>query len=126
MTRAIRRRVLCVEDNFDECELVREVLNEFDVTCVATIKQAMNLLDAETFDLAIIDEHLPDGSGMQLCGKLANAEAPTPCIMISGDTFITLNEAQDAGAKTLLAKSMGDYIESLEQSVERYARSNSA
>lgn len=123
MENGVKGRVLCVEDNTDECELVREILNEYDVTCVATIEEARRVLETARFDLAIIDEHLPDGSGMALCGQLKKEKRGTPCILVSGDTFLTVNEAQSAGARALLVKSMVDYIEELQMTVNRYARS---
>ena len=126
MNNGVKGRILCVEDNEDECELIRWILKGHDVTCVATIDEAHKLLENNRFDLAIIDEHLPDGSGMSLCRQLTAEKATTPCIIVSGDTFITLNEAKDAGAQALLIKSMVNYLEELQWSVDRYDRSATA
>jgi DNA-binding response OmpR family regulator len=123
MNSGVRGKVLCIEDNRDECELVKEILNEYDVTCVATIREAKRLLESDRFDLAIIDEHLPDGSGMSLCRHLTAERATTQCIIVSGDTFITENEAKEAGANALLLKSMINYVEELQWLVSRYDRS---
>ena len=123
MENGARRRILCVEDNEDDCELIKWILFDSDVTCAATIDEARRLLETTRFDVAIIDEHLPDGSGMALCRQLTSGRVMTPCIIISGDTFITQNEAHDAGARTLLLKSMINYVEELQWSVNRYARS---
>lgn len=116
-------RILCVEDNKDECDLIREILKDHDVTCVAMIGEARRVLENNRFDLAIIDEHLPDGSGMSLCRQLTAESATIPCIIVSGDTFITLNEAKEAGAQALLLKSMINYVEELQWFVSRYSRS---
>lgn len=126
MNNDVKGRILCIEDNKDECDLIREILRDHDVTSVATIKEAYRLLENQRFDLAIIDEHLPDGSGMSLCRQLTAEKARTPCILVSGDTFITLNEAKDAGAQALLIKSMDNYVEELQRSVSRYHRSATA
>jgi DNA-binding response OmpR family regulator len=122
MNSGVKVRILCVEDNKDECELIREILNDHDVICVETITGARRLLDNNRFDLAIIDEHLPDGSGMSLCRQLTAEKGTTPCIIVSGDTFITLNEAKEAGAGALLLKSMVNYVEELQWSVRRLNR----
>ena len=126
MYKGVRGRILCVEDNKDECELIREILNDHDVTCVTMIGEANRLLENNRFDLAIIDEHLPDGSGMDLCRMLTAEKPSTPCIMVSGDTFITVNEAKEAGASALLIKSMVNYVEELQWSVGRLYRSANA
>jgi CheY-like chemotaxis protein len=117
MDNGVKGRILYVEDNKDECELIREILKDHDVTCVAMIAEAHRLLENNRFDLAIIDEHLPDGSGMELCRMLTADKPATPCIMVSGDTFITMNEAKDAGARALLIKSIDNYVEELRWSV---------
>lgn len=125
MNSGVRGRILCVEDNEDECELIRWILKDHDVTCAAALDEARKLLENNKFDLAIIDEHLPDGSGMSLCRQLTAERATTPCIIVSGDTFITSNEAKEAGAQALLLKSMVNYVEELQWSVSRYNRSAS-
>src|ERR1044071_10079608 len=102
MNSGVKEGILYVEDNKDECDLIREILNDHDVTCVASIREAHRMLENNRFDLAIIDEHLPDGSGMDLCRQLTANTSSTPCIIVSGDTFITLNEAKKAGAQALL------------------------
>ena len=126
MNSGVKGRILCVEDNEDECELIRWILKGHDVMCAATIEAASRLLESNSFDLAIIDEHLPDGSGMSLCRQLTSERAATPCIIVSGDTFITMNEAKEAGARALLLKSMVNYVEELQWSVDRHYRSASA
>jgi len=123
MNSDVKRRILCVEDNTDECDLIKEVLKDHEVICVATIHEARRILENNGFDLAIIDEHLPDGSGMSLCRHLTAEGTITPCIIVSGDTFITVNEAKESGAQALLVKSMVNYIEELQWLVSRYSRS---
>ena len=106
-------KVLCVEDNEDECDLVREVLNEYEVICVPTIKEACSLLKTTEFALLIIDEHLPDGSGLGFCRDISASNAKAPIIMVSGDDYVTTREAVEAGARTFLAKFKESYIDDL-------------
>ena len=121
-----RPKVLCVEDNEDECDLIREILREYDVTCVSTVAEACPLLDETRFALVILDEHLPDGSGMELCGQISKKNAETPVIMVSGDTYITAAEAAEAGARALIMKTKTTFVEELGLLAGHYVRSAAA
>jgi DNA-binding NtrC family response regulator len=120
------KRILYVEDNFDECELVKAILTDYNVTCVATVAKARPLLAAVRHALVIIDEHLPDGSGMMLCNQLTKRDADTPVIIVSGDPYVTLAEAREAGAKTFLSKSSQTYVEDLKYLTNQLALSAKA
>ena len=65
MKERVRSEILCVEDNDDECDLIKEILTDYEVTCVPTIANACSLLEKKTYSLVILDEHLPDGSGLR-------------------------------------------------------------
>jgi CheY-like chemotaxis protein len=122
----VRGKVLCVEDNMDDCELVREVLRDFGVTCVPSISEAREHLEKQEYELILIDEHLPDGSGLSLCGQISNKNLNTPVLIVTGDAFLTNAEAVRCGAKALLTKSKVDYVEDLLLFAGRYAGSATA
>ena len=126
MSSNARGKVLCVEDNWDDCDLVKEILGEFDVTCASTINEACQLLDEWEYSLVIIDEHLPDGSGLSLCGKLSDKNADTPVLMVSGDAYLTNADVIKCGAKALLTKSKVNYVEELRLFAGHYARTAGA
>ena len=126
MTSNARAQVLCVDDNEDECDLVIEVLNEFDVTCVPTIAAARRRLENHRYALIVLDEHLPDGSGLSFCSELGRSGIGTPVIIISGDSFLTCSAADTAGARTFIAKSTPSYIDDLHQAAQQFAHSASA
>ena len=120
MTSGAKPKVLCVEDNHDECDLIREILSDYDVICVETVERGCSLLDTTKFSLVIMDEHLPDGSGLELCSRLSRSNATTPVIIISGDIYITPAEAAGAGAKAFLAKSKPTFVEELRRLAETH------
>lgn len=126
MSSVEKKRVLCVEDSHDECELIREILTGYEVVCIETIAEADSLLAAEQFSLVIIDEHLPDGSGMEMCRRLRRDRADLPVIMISGDSNITAVEAVSAGARDFLSKSKVSFVEDLYASAVQSVRSAAA
>jgi DNA-binding response OmpR family regulator len=114
-----KAKVLCVEDNPDECDLVRAILDGFDVVCVPTIADARRDLRNQDFDLLLVDEHLPDGSGLSLCREMQASGMKVPVIVISGDTFITCAEAEAAGARTFIPKSRPSYVEDLQEAAHQ-------
>ena len=122
----LRGKVLCIDDNMDDCDLVIEILNDFEVKCVSTIGEACRLLEEQKYSLIIIDEHLPDGSGLSLCGQISRKNADTPVLIATGDAYITNAEAVKCGAKALLTKSNVDYVEELMLFAGHYARTASA
>jgi CheY-like chemotaxis protein len=122
----VKGRVLCVEDNYDDCELNKEILNEYEVTCVPTIAEACPLLEKNKYELVIVDVHLPDGSGLSLCGTIGKMNSDTPILIVTGDAYITNYEAVRAGAKVLLTKSKVNYVEELKLFAGRYALSANA
>jgi DNA-binding response OmpR family regulator len=119
-------RVLCVEDNHDECDLVRAILSDYEVICVPSIAEARQRLRRDRFALILIDEHLPDGSGLGLCRQISTAGQKSPVILISGDDLITCQEAVEAGAETFLTKSKPTYVDELPQLAHRLVRTANA
>ena len=60
---------------------------------------------SQEFDLYVLDRHLPDGSGLELCQKLTQINPGVPCIFYSGDAYdIHRSEAFAAGADGYVAK----------------------
>ena len=62
-------KILIVEDNLATCELLERSLAEagHDVAVAADVANGTALALAGSFDLAIVDVTLPDGSGLDLC-----------------------------------------------------------
>ena len=120
------KRVLYIEDNADECELVKAVLTGYDVRCIATIAEARPLLASVRYVLVIIDEHLPDGSGLMLSDQWTKRDPDTPVIIVSGDPYVTLAEARGSGAKAFLSKSSQTYVEDLKYLTNQLALSAKA
>ena len=86
------------------------------VTAV-TMKEALQLAASQEFDLYVLDRHLPDGSGLELCQKLSKITPGVACILYSGDAYaIHKAEAFAAGADAYVVKPDIDrLIESVRQ-----------
>jgi DNA-binding response OmpR family regulator len=100
-------RVLIIDDHQDTSEMLKLLLAEedYEVTITSTLKQALGLATTQQFDLYVLDKHLPDGSGIDLCSKLHETTPGVPCIFYSGDAYdIHRVEAMAAGAEAYVAK----------------------
>jgi two-component system catabolic regulation response regulator CreB len=64
------KRILCVEDHADTCDLLTFLLAKegYEAECAASQREA--LAEAGAFDLYVIDHGLPDGNGFELCRSI--------------------------------------------------------
>jgi len=100
-------RVLIIDDHEDTSEMLKLLLGEedYEVTIASTMQEALGLATNEEFDLYVLDKHLPDGSGLDLCAKLNEVTPHVPCIFYSGDAYdVHRVEAMAAGADAYVAK----------------------
>ena len=99
------RTILCIEDDPDTCEFLAILLNEFRFEFTHTVKNALPKLETEKHDLYILDNWLPDGSGIELCRTIRDRFPMTPIVFTSGSTTQSeIVEALDAGADKYLLK----------------------
>ncbi|MDQ2976105.1 MAG: response regulator [Acidobacteriota bacterium] len=112
-------RVLCIDDHEDTSEMLQLLLSheDYEVVTALSCDAAFQLATSEEFDLYVLDRHLPDGSGLDLCQRLTKATPGVPCIFYSGDAYdIHRSEAMAAGADAYVAKPDIDaLIESVRQ-----------
>ncbi len=115
----IKCRVLCIDDHEDTSEMMQLILSQedYEVVTAVSVKEAMQLATSSEFDLYVLDRHLPDGSGLELCQKLSQITPGVPCIFYSGDAYdIHRSEAMAAGADAYVAKpDIDGLIESVRQ-----------
>jgi DNA-binding response OmpR family regulator len=103
----VKCRVLCIDDHEDTSEMLKLLLSheDYEVHTALSCDAALQLATSQEFDLYVLDRHLPDGSGLELCQKLAKATPGVPCIFYSGDAYdIHRSEALAAGADAYVAK----------------------
>lgn len=101
------RSVLVVDDSQVERMLATAVLQRlgWSVHCVASAEQALLLLGARRFDLAICDISLPGIDGLALLAALRMLVAPPGCIMLSAhDDAAHAQAALREGALAYLVK----------------------
>ena len=99
--------VLCVDDHRDTSEMLQLLLAEedYDVHTAATLEEACEMAGERQYDLYVLDKRLPDGTGLELCGRLNKLTPGVPCIFYTGDAYeIHRREAFAAGAVAYVAK----------------------
>ena len=114
-------RVLCVEDDEDSrvmlCALLR--LSLIEAKAVGTATQALSLIQAEHFDLYMLDSHLPDLDGFELCRRLRDFDPHTPILFFSGAAYeADKKRGIEAGANAYVVKpKLDDLFENIAQLV---------
>ena len=99
------QRVLCIEDDLDTCEYLAILLSEFRFEFAHTVSAALASIKGAEHDLYILDNWLPDGSGIDLCRAIRQANASTPILFTSGSSSQNeIDEALGAGADQYLLK----------------------
>ena len=100
-----KKQILCVDDDSDTCDLVKLILQGYEVTLAHSTAAAVKCATAEKFDLYVLDYHLPDGTGLELCLMLRTFDRQTPMLFATGSSSITEAQVVTAGAQGLVRKS---------------------
>ena len=106
-------RILLIEDNPGDARLVQELLADADapyaVETAATLAGALALLSSRTFDLALLDLHLPDADGLGTIGRLREPAPGLPIVVLTGLDDVSVGlEAVRTGAQDYLRKGTFD------------------
>lgn len=100
-------RLLIVDD---DVELSVTLVSRFQrlgmtVTAAENVASALELAEAKTFDVALLDLHLPDGTGIQLLEELKKRQPVLEAMMLTGHGSIdTAIQAMRSGAYDYLTK----------------------
>ena len=100
-------RVLVVEDDRALGEVVRRGLTEdgHAVDLAATVAAAEEFLLVEQYDLVVLDLGLPDGDGLDLCGRMrADGNSAKVLMLTARDALSDKVGGLDAGADDYLTK----------------------
>ena len=98
---------LVVDDENDICYLLSGILKRkhLQAVCVSTLKEASLALSAQNPAILFLDNHLPDGSGIDHISKIKREHPGTKIIMITAnDTQLDKDKALNAGADRFIGK----------------------
>src|SRR6059058_2372328 len=114
-------KLLIIEDDVDQLELIREQVEErFGRGTVVGVNSRRDAMEQElsTFDLILTDYNLPDGSGMDVLADVQR-RCTTPVIMVTGENVGHIAaEAIRKGATDYVVK-VGDYLFTIPLVIEK-------
>jgi DNA-binding response OmpR family regulator len=100
-----KKRILVVKDQDDERNLLMLVLGEYDVAAVGDYDTGLRLAKRQHFDLYVLDNRIPGGTGIELCRRIRKFDPNSPILFCSGqDQYGNRSEALSAGAQAYFAK----------------------
>jgi len=106
MTKA-KKRILCVEDDPDSCEMLAKFLEilGYEVVSANSGADALRLTREQRFDTYVLDNWLADMSGIELCKRIRAFDTDTPIIFYSAAVKKSdYKEAMMAGAQSYISK----------------------
>jgi two-component system, cell cycle response regulator len=104
-------KLLLVEDNPGDQRLIAEILgetsfDEYSLSQVSTLAEALVVLSNERVDLVLLDLHLPDGQGLETLQTIRIEASHAPIVVLTGldDEAIGAQTIRE-GAQDYLVKS---------------------
>lgn len=108
-------RILLVEDNPGDARLLREAIRDaeglsFELTHVERLDEAIKQLEAQTFDVLLLDLSLPDSEGSDTVKRITAVAPRIPVVVLTGidDTDVG-TEMVRCGAQDFLVKGQTDH-----------------
>jgi DNA-binding response OmpR family regulator len=100
-----RKRILLVEDQEDDWEMLAYSLWEYRLICARDFNEGLRLARGRYFDFYILDNWLPDGNGVELCRLIREFDPHTPILFYSAVGYAhNIQEGLNAGAQGYLVK----------------------
>ena len=100
-----KKRILFVENDEDAWELVTLQLPGYKVVSARDFTEGLRLAKQGYFDFYILDNWLPDGTGVELCRRIREFDPHTPILFYSGIAYErNVQEGLNAGAQAYLTK----------------------
>ncbi|MGE5420372.1 MAG: ATP-binding protein [Chloroflexota bacterium] len=120
-------RILIIEDNPGDIIIIRETLKatgaRFVLSNATSLKESVDLLTSNPYDVIILDLGLPDSMGLKTLREFLNFEVIPPVIVMTGlDDEETALSSLREGAQDYLVKNRLDsenILRSIKYSIER-------
>ena len=120
-------RVLIVDDDIAQAEMVREFLHISGFGSVDNVKSIHSLwgrLKEHEYDIVLLDYKLPDGTGLEVLEQLSARDYQIPVVMVTGQGNERIAaQAIQRGAADYLLKS-GDYLITLPALIRKSIRAH--
>jgi two-component system response regulator HydG len=109
----MKERVLIIDDQRDQCELLGELVGALDYTPVVTTEAAegLDLLTRESFDAVLTDLEMNAMSGVDVCKGVSVIRSDVPVILVTGmGSMDSAIAALRAGAYDFLCKPVDAHV----------------
>lgn len=130
MLRNPRPRVLCVDDDEDSRVMLTMLLRLafIEAKAVGTAAQALSLIQAEQFDLYMLDAWLPEIDGFELCRRMRALDPHIPILFFSGAAYeADKKKGIEAGADDYVVKpNISELVRTVKQFMSREVRQPAA
>lgn len=107
MTSAARKRILCVEDDEDNREMMDALLGAYgyEPVIAKAVPDALETARSGGLALCILDHWIPEGNGVELCRQIRAFDSHTPILFYSGAGYVAdIQNGLAAGAQAYLVK----------------------
>ena len=98
---------LIIDDEADICYLLGNVLRKRDIESkfVNSLREAANILELNDPEIIFLDNHLPDGLGVNFIGFIKRYHPNTKIVMITAhDTIVDKQKAINEGVDFFIGK----------------------
>lgn len=100
-------RILLLEDDTGLAEGLDWALRrkEYEVQTTGSVREAMDLLDRERYDLLLLDVSLPDGTGFEVCRRVRGRQDTVPIIFLTAaDEEVNVIRGLEGGGDDYITK----------------------
>ena len=100
-------KAFIIDDEQDICFLLSKLLNmkSFETECASTLKEAQNNMKGKNPEIIFIDNHLPDGLGVNYIKQLKREHPTSKIVMVTAhDTRADRENAFREGADYFIGK----------------------
>ncbi len=103
-------RILLVEDDPDDVEILRKSLQEirnpaYEIIAASKVEEALRLLNEKPFEIILLDLSLPDSHGIETFDRIHSQAAHLPIIILTGVSGDKISlELMRRGAQDFLQK----------------------
>jgi CheY-like chemotaxis protein len=100
-----KKRILCVDDDTDNCEMLTRYLELRGYVFVSASNgaDAIRFAGGERFDAYVLDNWMPDVTGVEICKRIRAFDPDTPIIFYSAAVRESDHqEAMKAGAQAYI------------------------
>jgi CheY-like chemotaxis protein len=106
------KTVLYVDDDAASRELCRRILEDegYRVLLAEDGNEAVNLVEAENLDVAVLDIRMPQKGGLEAAEEISSIDAELPIILYTGNEEVCMSDRRVRYASACVSKS-SDFTE---------------